>query len=414
MPGAGLGNYDPTICIERGMGSRVWDADGCEYVDYLIGSGPMVLGHSNSEVLEAVQQQIPRGTTFFTNNPHCVELAEEICRAVECAEQVRFFASGTEADMYAVRLARAATGKDKIVKFEGGFHGMFPEAHISLAPSKRVNFPRGVPDSAGLTEAVQNNVLVAPFNDLEFARSLLDEFGTEIAAIIVEPFQRLLSPIPGFLEGLRKECTKRGIVLIFDEVVTGFRFAYGGAQECYGVVPDICTLGKIVGGGFPLAVVAGRQDFMCHFDKAAAPADGFLLHYGTLSGNPVAAVAGLKTLEILRRPGAYDGFYTTGRKIIKGLQAGLKDTDRAWQIVGVPVLFDVVFSDGPMRNYRDCQRGDFNLYDIFSDAFRKNGILKPVGKFYPSLAITDEDIEATREAAEAAAKTLNESSLAFA
>ena len=273
LPGGGFGNFDPTLFIREGHGSRVWDENGKEYIDLLIGSGPMLLGHGHPEVLEAVAKQLPKGMTFFANNALGVELAEEICRAVPCADQIRYVSSGGEADMYAIRLARAFTGRDKIVKFEGGYHGMSAEAQMSLAPARMVNFPQAVPDSAGIPESVQAEMLIAPFNDLDFIRSLLAEHGDDVAGIIVEPLQRIIPPSPGFLQALREEADKYGICLIFDEVVTGFRFAYGGAQELYGVTPDICTLGKIIGGGFPLAAIAGRTDIMAHFDKAAVGAE---------------------------------------------------------------------------------------------------------------------------------------------
>jgi glutamate-1-semialdehyde 2,1-aminomutase len=222
--------------------------------------------------------------TFFANNTAGIELAEEICNAVQCAEQVRYVCTGSEADMYAMRLARAFTGREKILKFEGGYHGMSAEAQMSLAPSRLVNFPLAVPDSPGIPQGVRDAMLVAPFNDIDSARSIIAEHAHEIAGIIVEPFQRILPPAPGFLQALREECDKHGIVLVFDEIVTGFRFTYGGAQDYYGVVPDVCTLGKIIGGGFALAAIAGRAGIMAHFDKAKVGADGFLMQLGTLSG----------------------------------------------------------------------------------------------------------------------------------
>ena len=282
LPAGGFGNFDPGIVIARGEGSRVWDEDGKEYVDYLIGSGPMLLGHGHPEVMEAVLEQLPKGMTFFANNAKGVELAEAIVDAVPCCEQVRFVTSGGEADMYAIRLARAYTGKDKILKFEGGYHGMSAEAQMSLAPDALVNFPQAVPDSAGIPQSVADHMLIAPFNDLAGVEALLNEY-QNIAAIIVEPLQRIIPPETGFLEGLRQLCTKHQVLLIFDEIVTGFRLAYGGAQERYGVTPDICTLGKIIGGGFPLAALGASAEIMGHFDKAAT--DRWLMQLGTLSGN---------------------------------------------------------------------------------------------------------------------------------
>ena len=264
LPGGSLGNLSSDVIIDSGLGSKITDVEGNEYIDYLIGSGPMLLGHGHPEVMEAILKQLPQGMTFFANNSKGIELAEEICNAVKCSEQVRFVSSGGEADMYAMRLARAFTGKDKILKFEGGYHGMSAEAQMSLSPSVSVNFPQAVPDSAGIPENIQKDVLIAPFNDLEFIASIVSEYHDQIAGIIVEPLQRIIPPLPGFLEGLRKICDSNNILLIFDEIVTGFRLAYGGAQEKYNVTPDICTLGKIIGGGFPLAAIAGSKEIMSH------------------------------------------------------------------------------------------------------------------------------------------------------
>ncbi len=407
LPAGGFGNFDSGIFIREGKGSRVWDEDGNEYIDYLIGSGPMLLGHGHPEVLEVTREQVERGMTFFTNNAAGVELAEEICNAIACAEQVRYVSSGGEADMYAMRLARAYTGRDKILKFEGGYHGMSAEAQMSLAPEKLINFPQAVPDSAGIPESVRSEMLVAPFNDVEFVRSLIAERGSEIAAIIVEPLQRIIPPAPGFLEALREECDRSGILLVFDEIVTGFRFAYGGAQELYGVTPDICTLGKIIGGGFPLAAIASTAEIMKHFDKSKVGSEGFLMQLGTLSGNPVASVAGLKTMEILRRPGQYEKLRTLGQTLMNLFHDHLEAAGYPHQIVGDPTLFDIVFTDREVRNYRDVLHADTKTNLKFNQLLRTKGILKSPGKTYPCLALNDEDIEKTADAIEFAAKNLN-------
>ncbi|MCU9848537.1 aminotransferase class III-fold pyridoxal phosphate-dependent enzyme [Defluviimonas sp. WL0024] len=406
LPAGGFGNFDPSVFIREGKGSRVWDEDGREYVDYLIGSGPMLLGHGHPEVLEVVTEQLPKGMTFFANNAPGVELAEEICRAVPCAEQVRFLSSGGEADMYAMRLARAHTGRDKILKFEGGYHGMSAEAQMSLAPTRLVNFPQAVPDSAGIPEAVRAEMLIAPFNDPDYLESLLKEHGGDVAGIIVEPLQRIIPPAPGFLQAVRELCDRYGIVLIFDEVVTGFRFAYGGAQEAYGVAPDLCTLGKIIGGGFPLAAVAGRRDIMDHFDKAIVGADKWLMMLGTLSGNPVAAVAGLKTMEILRRDGAFDTLRAHGERLQAMLARHLDAAGIAHRIVGHPTLFDVVFTDREVRTYRDVLAADAKKNAAFNAVLRANGVFKSPGKVYPSLALTEADFELTEAAIEKAAAAI--------
>ncbi|MEP1114268.1 MAG: aminotransferase class III-fold pyridoxal phosphate-dependent enzyme [Nitratireductor sp.] len=408
LPAGGFGNFDPSIVVREGHGARVWDENGKEYVDYLISSGPMILGHDHPEVIEAVREQLGKGMTFFASNARGIELAEVICQAVPCAEQLRYLSTGGEADMYALRLARAHTGCDKILKFEGGYHGMSAEAMISIFPDRLENFPNGIADSAGLPAGVRESVLVAPFNDEASVRQILAEHGDEIAAVIVEPLQRLVPPEPGFLEALREETSKRGIVLIFDEIVTGFRLAYGGAQERYGVVPDLCTLGKIVGGGFPLAVVAGKAEIMAHFDKAAVGRAGFTPQIGTLSGNPVAAVAGLKTLEILRRAGSYEQISRRGEAVMAMLRRALDPLGVAYQIVGDPVLFDVVFSARPVRDYRGVAGGDQALSARFNALLRERGILKPASKIYASLALTEADMAWTEDAiAHAAAHLLD-------
>jgi len=406
LPAAGFGNFDPGIVIREGKGSRVWDEDGNEYVDYLIGSGPMLLGHGNEEVQEAVFEQIPKGTTFFANNTLGIELAEEICRAVPCAEQLRYVSTGGEADMYAMRLARAFTGREKILKFEGGYHGMSAEAQMSLAPSKLVNFPQSVPDSAGIPEAVKDSVWAAPFNDIEFLRSFMNEHGKDIAGIIVEPLQRIIPPEPGFLEAIREECNKFGVVLIFDEVVTGFRFAYGGAQELYGVTPDVTTLGKVIGGGFPLAAIVGRKDIMRHFDKAAVGAENWLMQLGTLSGNPVASAAGLKTLEILRRPGTYEHLRDLGETLMSMFDRQLLNAGIPHQIVGDQTLFDIVFTKKTVRDYRDVIGADASINGKFNAVLRDNMIFKSPSKTYPSLALSDEDLELTEKAIEIATQAI--------
>ncbi len=392
MPAGGFGNFAADVMIRQGRGGRVWDEDGREYVDFLLGSGPMLVGHAHPEVTAAVLAQVPLGTTFFADNRHGILLAEAIVDAVACAEQVRFVSSGTEADAYAMRLARAFRRRDKILKFEGGYHGMSDTALMSLAPKRPGNFPQAVPDSPGIPRSVQGDVLVAPFNDLATVTSLIREHRDELAGVIVEPFQRIVPPAPGFLEGLRAITAELGIPLIFDEVVTGFRLAYGGAQEYYGVVPDICTLGKVIGGGFPLAAVAGRAEIMAHFDRARVGDEGFLTQVGTLSGNPVAAVAGLATLEILRRPGAYAGLFETGRQLMGELARLLGQAGFAAQVIGEPPLFDVVFTDAVPRDYRGTLGGDAGLLRRFNRLLRARGILKGESKYYVSLAHTADDV----------------------
>src|SRR6185503_18556123 len=397
LPGGGFGNVSHEVVIADGRPGHVWDVSGNEYIDYLLGSGPMIVGHAHPEVVEVVQQVAAKGTTFFANNEYGIRLAAEIVDAVPCAEQVRFVSTGSEADLYAMRLARAFKGRDKILKFEGGYHGMSDYGLMSLAPKRTSNFPQPIPDSAGIPKSLRDEMLVAPFNDLETVASLIREHKAELAGIIVEPFQRLIPPKPGFLEGLRKLTQENGLVLIFDEVVTGFRFAYGGAQAYYGVTPDICTLGKAIGGGFPLAAIAGRADIMAHFDKGAVGEDAFMMQIGTLSGNPIAAAAGLKTLEILKRPGAYERIFKTGRALMQGYAEILERARVKARVVGDAPMFDIVFTDREVKDYRSAL-GDEATMKRCNALLRQRGILKGENKYYISLAHTAEDVAFTLEA----------------
>ena len=383
LPAGGFGNVSHPTIVARGQGCRVWDVAGREYIDYLLGSGPMIVGHAHPEVLEVTQACVADGTTFFANNPYGILLAAEIVDAMACVEQVRYVSSGSEADMYAIRLMRAHSGKDKVLKFEGGYHGMSDWGLISTTPKRVTNFPEGVPDSAGIPKSVQQEMLVAPYNDLATVRALVKEHKDDLAGIIVEPFQRLIPPEPGFLEGLRKLTEEFGVLLCFDEVVTGFRFAYGGAQEYYGVVPDICTMGKAIGGGFPLGAIVGE--------------DKYMHQVGTLSGNPVAAAAGLKTLEILKRPGGYKRMFDHGKALMDGYTASIKKHGVTAQVVGDAPMFDIVFNDKRVIDYRSAI-GDAALMAKYNQGMRKRGILKSEGKHYMAHAHTDTDIEDTLRA----------------
>ena len=406
LPGGTFGNLPAEVILKEGRGGHIYDEAGKEYVDFLLGSGPMFIGHAHPEVTAAVQAQVPLGTTFFGNNRHGIALAEAIVEAVPCAEQVRFVCSGTEADLYAMRAARAFRKRDKILKFEGGYHGMSDYALVSLAPKAPGNFPRGSIDSAGIPKSVADEMVVAAFNDIDMVRSLIEEQKDELAGVIVEPFQRLIPPKPGFLQALREVTAEHGIPLIFDEVVTGFRFAYGGAQEYYGVTPDLCTLGKIVGGGFALAAIAGRADIMKHFDRLAMTDEDFIFQVGTLSGNPVAAVAGLATLEVLKRPGTYEGVFANGRKLMDTLSELLKKHGIKAQVIGEPPLFDIIFTDQPIKDYRDTLKADTATLKRFNQALRARGIMKGDSKYYVSVAHTQADIDHTIGAWEEALKEI--------
>jgi glutamate-1-semialdehyde 2,1-aminomutase len=379
---------------------------GNEYVDHLLGSGPMLVGHSHPEVVAAVREQVELGTTFFANNEHAILLAEEISKAMPCAEKVRFCSSGTEATLYAMRVARAFRRRDRILKFEGGYHGMHDYAVMSMSPATPAQFPAPVADSAGIPDAVASTMLVAPFNDLETTAAIVDRHHDELAGVIVEPFQRVLAPRPGFLAGLRELTARYGIPLIFDEVVTSFRFAYGGAQEFYGITPDLCALGKAVGGGFPLTAVAGREELMAHFDPTRVGRDQFIPQIGTLSGNPMATAAGLATVRILKRPGTYERMHGLGRQLKAALQRICDAAGVPARVVGEGVLFEVYFTDAEITDYRSTLKADRARLARFVQLLRQHGVFRGASKFYLSIVHDEADVRETIRAFEAAVAVL--------
>lgn len=399
--GGSLGSFklppDQAAVIERGQGSKLYDVDGREYIDYLLGSGPLLVGHAHPEVVDAVQRQVALGSTFYSLNPPAIELAERIIAAVPCAEQVKFVSSGSEATFIALRIARAVTGKSKILKFEGGFHGTGDYALMSSAAPVQTHYPQPIPDSAGIPEAIEATVLVSRWNDVPSTERLIAEHAAELAAVICEPLQRSLVPAPGFLAALRDMTRRHGVLLIFDEVVTGFRLAYGGAQEHYGVVPDLATFGKAVSGGYPLAAVVGPTTLMAATDPGRkVQGDPFAALGGTLNGNPVAAVAGLATLGVLRRPGAYERLYGTTERLKSGLRELLAERGLPAQVTGEGPLFQVLFSDEPVTDYAGVLASDRARNRRFGlECVRRGLWLNPGEKFYLSLAHDTEDVERT-------------------
>ena len=401
FPGGSNGNGalspENGFVIASGQGARVYDPEGRAWLDYLLGSGPMILGHAHPEVVDAVRAQLDKGTTFFFLNDQAIELAEAIVEAMPCAEQVRYTSSGSEATFFALRLARAYRGRDKILKFEGGYHGSHDYAMMNTEGTPTRPYPQALRGSAGIPASLENEVLIAPFNDIELTTAIIDQHHEELAAVIVEPFQRALTPIAGFLQGLRDVTSKYDIPLIFDEVVTGFRFAYGGAQAHYGVVPDLASIGKIVGGGYPLAAVVGSKDHMAPF--ATPDANGMVVgQVGTLNGNPVAAAAGLATLRVLRQPGAYERLHEMGRRVRDQLAATLREHGVAGHVVGDGPIFQVYFNErDSVQTYRDTLDHDADKNRIFHDALLANGILKSSSKGYISLVHSDADLEETAQ-----------------
>lgn len=402
LPGGNGGNLtlpqELEFLASHGKGSHIYDVSGNEYVDWLMGSGPMILGHAHPAVTEAVIKAVEGGSTFFTTNDKAVELAEELVSAIPCAEQVVFTTSGTDACFQGMRAARAFTGKEKVLKFEGAFHGTSDYALMSLTPPASVEYPQSLASSAGIPKAIEDLMLITPYNDLATTETIIKAHQDDIAAVIVEPVQRVISPGPGFLQGLRELTQKYGILLIFDEVVTSFRLAYGGAQEFFGVTPDMSTTGKIMGGGYPLAALAGRADVLSVYDRGASDDDSYVNRIGTLNGNPVACAAGLATLNVMREKGTYDRINGAGGAVRNALVEICKENGVPVQSCGEDSIFDVYFSEQPVSNYRDTLSADAAMMSRFNTGLLERGILKGAQKYYPSAVHTDEDVEKTIQA----------------
>jgi len=405
FPGGSLGEYnlpaDLALVLERGEGATVWDSEGRAFTDFTMGWGSVLLGHAHPAIVEAVKSQAGRGSNFAYVTEPALALAEEIIRAVACAERVRFCASGTEATSYAVRLARAYTGRPKVLKFEGAYHGANDVGTVSLFPRRLLDFPLGEPTSAGLGPGAAADVLVAPYNDLRTTTAILEAHRHELAGIIVEPLHRCTSPQPGFLQGLREVASELGLVLIFDETVTGFRLAYGGAQEYYGVRPDLATLGKALGGGYPIGAVAGRADIvdLVREDRLGDPR--YVWFASSIGGNPISTAAGCATLGELRRPTTYERLFGLGERLRSGLRGIMKEAGIAAQVQGEGPLAAVVFTDREIVDYRTAHASNRELARVYLlGLFRRGIFLNPMSaKLYLSLAHTDADIARFLEAA---------------
>ena len=386
--------------VARGEGARIVDVDGRSYVDYVMSWGPLILGHAPKRVTDALRAALDRGTSYGAPTPGEVELAREIAAAVPSMEMLRLVSSGTEAAMSALRVARGTTGRPKLVKFEGGYHG-HADSLLVKAGSGGATF--GVPDSLGVPADLARLTLTVPYNDLDAVRALLEADGREVAAVIVEPVagnMGVVPPAPGFLAGLRELTRRHGVLLIFDEVITGFRVAYGGAQARYGVTPDLTILGKIIGGGLPVGAYGGRREIM----ESVSPLGG-VYQAGTLSGNPLAVAAGLETLRALREPGVYE---TLEARAV-ALEAGLGE---AAARAGVPATVNRVgsmltafFTAGPVTDWTSAARADRTRYAAFFHAMLGRGVYLAPSQFeaaFLSLAHSPDEVAMTVEAARAA------------
>ena len=397
FPGGSNGefNFPPelTMVIDRGAGCHLWDTDGKRYIDFSMGFGSVLVGHARPEVMAAVVNQANLGANFSYITENALLVAEEIVRLSPACEGLRFCASGTEATMYCMRLARAFTGRSKILKFEGAYHGANEEGVISLFPPSRsdvglLDFPQSDPSSAGIDNAVAQNVLVAPYNDLKTTTRIITDHGKNLAAVIVEPLHRCLPPVDGFLEGLRRVTEDNGILLIFDEVVTGFRLAYGGAQEYYGVVPDLVAYGKGLGGGYPVGAFGGRADIMELVREDRLGRDTYVWTASTTGGNPVSMAAARAVLRLLRGEGIYPRLHALGRYLRDGMERVLAERQQRAQVIGDGPLAQVVFASETVVDYRGTWRSDREKgRTLMLGLFERGIFLNPMGtKLYLSLA----------------------------
>ena len=394
----------PPIFIEKARGSKLWDIDGNEYIDYVGSWGPMIMGHAHPKIVSALKKTAPKGTSFGAPTPLEVDLANEVRKAFPSMELVRMVSSGTEAVMSAIRVARGYTGRNKILKFEGCYHG-HGDSLLVKAGSGAITF--GVPDSLGVPEDVAKHTLTAPYNDLDRVKALVNQYPEQIACIIVEPIAGNMGAVPparGFLEGLRKICDEQGILLLFDEVISGFRVAYGGAKELFGIKADLTCLGKIIGGCLPVGAYGGKESIM----EKVAPLGG-IYQAGTLSGNPMAMTAGLATLGILKMRKVYKDLEKKTVYLSEKIYESAEERGIPVTINHATGLLTVFFTEGPVKDYATAKMSNTKRFAQFFIEMMEQGIYLPPSQFeawFISIAHTQKDLDQTIEACDKAFKKI--------
>ncbi len=387
----------PPRFIDHAVGSRIFDEDGNEYIDYVGSWGPMILGHCHPKVVKALNEMVTKGLSFGAPTALEIELARKVVDAIPSLEMVRMVNSGTEATMAAIRVARGYTGRDKVIKFEGGYHG---HGDYLLVKAGSGATTLGVPDSLGVPADFARHTLTARFNDIESVEALVEDYPDEVACIILEPVagnMGVIAPKEGFLQGLRAICDERSIVLIFDEVMTGFRVAYGGAQSLYSVIPDMTCLGKIIGGGLPVGAYGGKREIM----ENVAPVGG-VYQAGTLSGNPLAMTAGFETLKVLEGEGVYESLNQKVDFLCKGIDQAAKDSGIPVWSTHVGAMFTVFFTSDPVEDYGTAKNSNTEAFARYFVLMLEQGIYLPPSQFeavFLSLAHSQEDLERTVAAA---------------
>ncbi|XP_035687762.1 glutamate-1-semialdehyde 2,1-aminomutase-like [Branchiostoma floridae] len=385
---------DLTTVLSRGKDCYVWDVDGKWYLDFSMGWGTNLVGHAREEVVAAVTEQAAHGSNFAYVNEKSLQLAEEIKRMSPAVEYLRFCSSGTEAIMYCERLARAFTCRSKVLKFEGAYHGANEIGVTSLFPKGLLDYPTPDPSSAGIEHSVKHHVLVAPYNDLSMTTEIVEQHRGDLAAVIVEPLHRCTPPMDGFLQGLRDLTKKHDVLLIFDEVVTGFRLAYGGAQEYYGVIPDLVGYGKALGGGYPIGVFGGRADIMSLVNEDLLGKDErYVWTASSLGCNTISASAALAALQIYRRTGTYQQLHHIGRYVRNKMKECLEKNDISGHVIGDGPLAQVLFTEKLVYNYREqkLQENTARRRAMMVGLFKRGVFLNPMGtKLYLSLKHTEE------------------------
>lgn len=394
--------------IQSGDGARVWDSNGKAYIDMTMAWGSVLIGHANPVIREAAFNAAKKGTNFAALNTQMVELGDQIASISPCVEKIRFVASGTEATMLCLRLARSVSGKSKILKFEGAYHGQHPEGIASMVQLNDRSSTKANTSGTG-APWVKESVLVAPFNDLEATRALIKENAADLAAVIVEPLHRCLKPVDGFLSGLRKITQELGIILVFDEVVTGFRLALGGAQEYYGVKPDLVAYGKALGGGFPIGAFGGSDEIMEGVNESRYSKFNYSWSASTTGGNPVSCAAAMATIKLLSEQQNFEKLHRLGREFRKQLTEILVNNEEPFQVLGDGPLAQVVFTDRTINNSRDWGVADRNKGLLLMLQLIKEGVfLNPMGtKMYLSLSHGAKEMEEFSDKFSSALKSLN-------